>query len=248
MSLDPNLVDAAQGRVINSVESGRLNEAYDQARELLKRRPDSGIAHFTLAYVYTYGGLLEDAARECDAALALDSSNYGFRSCGLTFMELGKYERALDFFRLDAGANFAIGNEARVLLHQGKPDEALKMMKSSNPIAPVKNAGMLAAFLDHQPASEIAALASQQEAWVMADRDPENKYLFAAYDAYCGQHEMALRTLRRAVEQNYCAVPAMDNDPLFASIRNMPEFAAIRTAGIECQRKFKEHIAGHDAK
>ena len=78
----------------------------------------------------------------------------------------------------------------------------------------------------------------------MANRDPEPKYLNAAGDAYIGQRDAALSLLRRAVEQNYCSYPAMDNDPLFASIRNTPEFAAIRTAGIECQKKFKEHIAG----
>jgi len=40
----------------------------------------------------------------------------------------------------------------------------------------------------------------------------------------------------------------MDNDPFFASVRNTPEFASIRNLGIECQKKFKDHIAGLDAK
>ncbi len=79
----------------------------------------------------------------------------------------------------------------------------------------------------------------------MANRDPEPKYLGAALEAFTGQRDAALRLLRRAVEQNYCGYPAMDNDPLFASIRNTPEFAAIRAAGIDCQKKFKAHIAGH---
>jgi len=63
-----------------------------------------------------------------------------------------------------------------------------------------------------------------------------------------GRREFAFRLLRRAVEQNYFSYPAMDNDPFFASVRGAPEFAAIRTAGIECPKKFKEHIAAHDGK
>ncbi|HLY60404.1 MAG TPA: protein kinase [Terriglobia bacterium] len=246
-ALDPNMVEAVQGRIINGVESGHLNDAYDEAQELLKRRPDSGIAHFTLAYVYTYGGLLEDAARECDAALAIDPSNYGFRACSLDFLELGKYDRALDYLRLDAGSVWSTGNVARVLLHQGKRDEALKLLESRQATGN-RRVSLLEAYLEHRPASEIADLAKQTEADLMADRDPENKYLAAATAALAGQHDQAMRLLRRAVEDNYCGYPAMDNDPFFDNIRNTPEFAAIHSSGIECQRKFKEHIAGRDSK
>ena len=242
-ALDPNLVEAAQGRVVNSVESGRLNEAYDEAQDLVKRRPDSGNAHFALAYVYNYGGLLDDSARECDAALALDPTNYGFRACSLTFLELGKYERALDYVRLDAGSRWSAGITGDILLRQGKLEEALKSYVSRRE-APLHPAGPVGAFLEHRPASEVATLALQIEARDMANRDPEPKYLRAALLAFCGQRDVALRLLRRAVEQNYCGYPAMDNEPLFANIRNTPEFAAIRAAGIKCQEKFKEHIAG----
>jgi hypothetical protein len=81
----------------------------------------------------------------------------------------------------------------------------------------------------------------------MTDRDGETKFLEAPLDAFAGQHDVALRLLRRAVEQKYCGYPAMDNDPLFASIRSAPQFAAIRSAGIDCQKKFREYVAGHDA-
>ena len=66
--------------------------------------------------------------------------------------------------------------------------------------------------------------------------------MYAASEfAYCGQREVALRLLKKAVEQNYCGWPAMDKDPLFASIRGTPEFAAIRQAGIDCQKRFLAH-------
>ncbi|HEV2492758.1 MAG TPA: protein kinase [Terriglobia bacterium] len=245
-TLDPNLIDAAQGRVVVDVEQGRLNKAYDEAQELVKRRPDSGNAHFTLAYVYCYGGLLDDSARECDAALALDPSNYGFRSCSITFLQLGKYERALDFARLDAGSEWFLGIAGEILLRQGKTAEALRSFTSRSGTS-ARAQAPVDAFLEHRPTSEVAALAHQDEARIMANRDPEPKYLAAALDAFAGQSDVSLRLLRRAVEQKYCGYPAMDNDPLFASIRGTAEFAAIRSAGIECQKNFLAHRAEQKA-
>jgi TolB-like protein/predicted Ser/Thr protein kinase len=246
-ALDPNLMDAGQVRVINNVESGRSKQAFDGAQELLQRRPDSGYAHFALAYVYRYGGFLDDSARQCDAALALDPSNYAFRSCSLTFFELGKYEHALDFARLDAGSKWSNGVVGMILVRQGKMDEASKFVAAS-PYTYYDFFEPLRAFLAHRPASEVAAIAHQFEVKAMADRDGEPKYLEAPLDAFSGQRDVALRLLRRAEEQGYCGYPAMDNDPLFASIRSAPQFAAIRSAGIECQKNFSEHIVGHHAK
>ncbi len=242
VALDPDLVGAAQSRIVSTVESGRLDEAYDQAQELLRRRPDNGNAHFTLAYVYTYGGLLAQAARECDAALAIDSSNYGFRACSITFMQLGKYERALDYVRLDEGSAWATGVEADIQLRQGRLEEAARNYDVHTGMRDSQTR-MLLLFLAHRPATEIAAAAKQVEAHLMANRDPEPKHLAASFMAYVGQRDAAFRLLRRAVEQNFCGYPALDQDPLFASIRTAPEFPSLHAAAVECQRKFKEHIA-----
>jgi hypothetical protein len=51
------------------VEQGDLNGAYDQAAEFLRRRPDSSLAHFGMSYVLRYAGLVDEAGKECDAAL-----------------------------------------------------------------------------------------------------------------------------------------------------------------------------------
>ena len=50
--------------------------------------------------------------------------------------------------------------------------------------------------------------------------------------------QAALRLLRRAVNGNYLCVPAMDNDPLFDSVRKDPEFAAIRAEAVRRQKEF----------
>ena len=80
----------------------------------------------------------------------------------------------------------------------------------------------------------------QMEASFLADRDPESKYFEAGRLAYCGNTGLALRLLRRSVEDNYLAVPAMDRDPLLAKIRDMPEFGQIRARAVEKQKQLAE--------
>jgi hypothetical protein len=92
----------------------------------------------------------------------------------------------------------------------------------------------LLACAGHRPASEIATLSHD----VHPEADPEENYFSASHLAYCGQTEAALRMLQRAIEGNYCSYPAMDSDPLFANIRSKPEFGQLRSAAIECQKKF----------
>ena len=59
------------------------------------------MAHFALSYVLRYGGMLDEAAHECDKAVSLDPGNYQFRSCSLVFDLMGNSDRAMDFLRLD---------------------------------------------------------------------------------------------------------------------------------------------------
>src|SRR5271157_1950247 len=107
VDLDPNRIAAARQLIANRVERGELGKAYQAAQALVKRRPDSAEAHFAMAYVYRYAGMLGQSTSECNTALALDPGNYAFRSCAWAFMELGKSERAADFVRLDAGSEWA---------------------------------------------------------------------------------------------------------------------------------------------
>ena len=72
----------------------------------------------------------------------------------------------------------------------------------------------------------------------MKDRDPESTYVFAGLLSRAGYPDAALPLLRKAVEGNYLAVPAMDDDPLLDSIRKTPEFAVIRAEAVRRQQEF----------
>lgn len=60
--------------------------------------------------------------------------------------------------------------------------------------------------------------------------------------AYCGHHEVALRMVSRAVEQNYCSYPAIDRDPLWADLREDPGFLEIREEAIACRQRFVDFV------
>ena len=132
LALDPNLIDASVQLINNRTERGELRHAYTDASALIKRRPDSAEAHFAQAYVLRYAGLLDESADECDTALALDRSNYRFRSCSLVFMQLGQPQRAMKFVRLDAGSEFAARQTALILVGQGKVEEARQAIQRAS--------------------------------------------------------------------------------------------------------------------
>ncbi len=237
LSLDPNLAEAAQGLVVMASERGELQEADRKARELVARRPKDADAHFALSYVLRYAGLLEEAGRECDAALALDPGSVNFRSCLFVFLQLNDYARARDYLRLDAGSSWATTRESNILLREGKVEAAAATLETAFP-----EVAMLMRKTAPQPERDAAAATVGTQA--MTNRDPENSYYMASFLAFGGYREPALRLLRKAVENNYLCEPAMETDPLFDSIRKDPEFQAIRA---EATRRQKAFVAGRAA-
>ena len=239
-TLDPDLISAAGNLSTNDVERGELDKAYTEAEELVKRRPENGLAHFSLAYILRYAGLLKEAQRECDTALALDPGNYQFRSCADAFFLDGNYHRAMEYLALDAGSNYSKRNEVEILLHQGKKTEALEKV---HPLTENLGMRLVEACLEERPASEIETLSKNAQSFAVSD--PERRYATAEFEAFCGKNKAALGLLRQAVEGGYCSYPAIDSDPLLASLRQTAEFQGIRPAAIDCQKKFLAYRNQH---
>ncbi len=238
VALDPNRIVAASQLITNRVERGELAKAYAAAQALVARLPESGKSHFTLAYVYRYAGMQEDAARECDKAIELSPGNYQFRSCAWGFMELGQGKRAMDFVNLDAGSEWASYVTPSILLREGKIAEAKESVKkiSDNPRY---HRDLFEACLGMRPASEVDKIVAQQEASVLAEPDPEPWYYEGTIMAYCGKPEVALRMIKAAVGQNYCSYSALLSDPLLAKMRSSKEFDAVLTDAHQCQENVR---------
>ncbi|MGA9354020.1 MAG: protein kinase [Terriglobales bacterium] len=243
VELDPNRIVAAGQLINNHVERGELGTAYKQALALVKRRPDSPQAHFTMGYVYRYAGMLEQSTSECDTALALDPGNYTFRSCAWAFMELGKMQRAEDFVRLDAGSEWAAYMMPSVLLREGKVQEAREAVKRM-PTAPRYHRDLLEACLGLKPESELDRIAQEDETSLPTDPDPETWYYQGAILAYCGKKAAALHMLESAVAQNYCAYSNLMSDPLLAKLRTDTEFDKVLTHAGQCQEAVRAAASG----
>jgi len=238
VALDPNRIVAAGQLITNHVERGELSKAYEAAQNLVRRRPDSAEAHFVMSYVYRYAGMLEQAGKECDAALALDPGNYTFRSCAWAFMEMGNTARAADFIRLDAGSDWAAYITPSLLLREGEIEKARDAV-THMPTAPRYHRDLLEACLGLRPAEEADRLAHEAETTVPAASDAELLYYHGALFADCGKKQAALRLFQGAIDQNYCAYSNLRLDPMLGKIRTAPEFNKLLNSAKECQQSIR---------
>ena len=236
VALDPNLITAVGGLIVNRTERGELTKSLSDADALVKRQPESAQAHFALSYVLRYTGMLEESAHQCETALALDPGDYLFRSCAWAFAPLGKTERAMDFVRLDAGSEWAAGATPSILLREGKMEEARESVKRMSLDDPDRK--LLEACLEPRQ-QELNRIVRQQEATALASPDPENRYFEATSMAMCGQRDSALRLLKSAIEGHYCAYAALQADPALVKLRQTPEFHQLLSAAKECQQRFQ---------
>jgi eukaryotic-like serine/threonine-protein kinase len=239
LALDPNRVAAASNLITNRVERGELGRAYDAATDLVRRRPQSADAHFALSYVLRYAGMQEQATQECNTARSLDPGNFNFRSCAWAFLQLGKTDQAMDFVHLDAGSEWAAWATPYVYLAAGNLAQARASAKEVAK-APFYHRELLIACTQAQRPPDLEKIAHEAEASVMTEPDPEEWYRVGALMAYCGQKDAALRLLKAAVQQNYCAYSALLADPLLKDLRKETAFNQVLTAGSGCQETLKE--------
>jgi serine/threonine protein kinase len=239
LALDPNRVGAASSLITNRVERAELGRAYDAATDLVRRRPQSADAHFALSYVLRYAGMQEKATQECNTARTLDPGNFSFRSCAWSFLELGKPDGAMDFLRLDAGSEWAAWVTPYVYLAQGNVAKARESAKNVAK-APLYQRDLLIACTATQRPADMDRIVREAESSAMMEPDPAAWYHAGALMAYCGQKEPALRLLKAAVQQNYCAYSALLEDPLLKDLRKEPAFNEVLTAGSACQDALKE--------
>ncbi len=239
ISLDPNRLMAASNLITNRVERGELGRAYDAATDLVRRRPQSADAHFALSYVLRYAGMLDRSTQECNTAQALDPNNFAFRSCAWAFLEMGKTERAMDFIHLDAGSEWAAWVTPYVQLAEGNVAAAHESAKSMGK-APTYHRELMSACTAAQRPADMDKIVRETESSAMIEPDPEAWYHVASLMSACGQKEAALRLLKAAVQQNYCAHDALLDDPLLKDLRKETAFDEVLTASSNCQAVLKE--------
>jgi hypothetical protein len=143
-------------------EQGDLNGAYDQAAEFLRRRPDVAMGHHSMSYVLRSAGLLHQANKPCEAALALDPGFNGFRSCAFSFILRGDYSGAQKFIRVDEHSGFGAMLRVMIALRSGNRTAALAEANAVSQNG-FRFAGLSRAYLNHSPEAELSRAAAELE-------------------------------------------------------------------------------------
>jgi hypothetical protein len=91
-----------------------------------------------------------------------------------------------------------------------------------------------------QKPADFAKIVRESESSAMMEPDAEAWYHVGELMAACGQNEPALRLLKAAVQQNYCAYSALLDDQLLKGLRKETAFNEVLTSASNCQAVFKE--------
>ncbi len=245
LELDPNYIEAARNIVTHRTEAGDLEGAYAEARRLLAQFGPGAETDFTLAYVYRYAGLLEEAQRHCELALERDANNPRLRSCGYAYLYAGELTRVMDFLRLDEGSYFVHWAMVLYLLRLDDREAALHITRQAaeEPTRKLMQPcleGVAGAALDEPVAQFVMH-------WEQSG-DPEAPFAVAPMLVYCGRPQEALRLLQRAVDLRFCAYPALDQDPIWAPLRQDLQFQRIREKAKACHDEFRRAVDAYDYK
>jgi TolB-like protein/predicted Ser/Thr protein kinase len=246
LALDPNLEDAEQQIVSLDTDAGKLAQAYQEAKIMVERHPQSGFAHFTLSYVLRYASISQEAEQECEAAMRLDPGNYQFRSCATLYMWRGKLDRGLQFAELDAGSDWTKHVEINFLLRQGKTSEALEKLRRLPDSNFFHTRAEEACYSQPKP-SDYERVMEQSEKQILAFRDPEPKFNFAGVYNHCLGNDFTARMVKAAIDGGFCSYDGLQQDPLLAEFRKSREYAALLAQAKQCRDRFlaeRERPAG----
>ncbi len=239
LELDPQLLGAARNIVTRRAESGDLEGAYQDARQLFDRFGPAVETHFALSYVYRFGGLIDEAIRQCELALALDSQDPRLRSCANNFMYAGKLDRVMPWLALDEGSYFV--QWATVLYHLRRDDRAAALAVTRQAADEPTRQLMLPCLEGAQGVALDIPVAGFLQHWERSG-DPETAYAVAPILAWCGRAREALRLVERAIDLGFCPYPALDIDPIWKSLRDEPEFVRVRSRAMACHDAFRRVV------
>ncbi|HEU5138101.1 MAG TPA: winged helix-turn-helix domain-containing protein [Steroidobacteraceae bacterium] len=242
LELDPDLITAARSVVTHRAEAGDLEGAYLDARRLLQHFGPGAETNFTVSYVYRYGGLMEDSQRHCELARDRDPKNPRLRSCGYAYLYGGKLSQPMEYFRLDEGSYFV--HWATVLYSLRINDRAVAL-NSARQAADDPTRRLMQPCLEGATGAALdVPVAEFIRHWELSD-DPETAYAIAPMLSFCGRPQDALRFVERGVDGHYCSYPALDLDPVWAGLRNDPEFQRIREKAMACHDRFRRMVEAH---
>jgi TolB-like protein/Tfp pilus assembly protein PilF len=243
ISLNGVLLSALGNLAILYTETNRTEEAVKITRQMLDINPNNAKSHYSLGYIYRYAGMLNESVLEMEKAVALDPQNAEFRSYGVTYMNVGEYEKAFKAFEIDKGSAYALGWQGATLFRQGNPELAIEYFRRVIAMEHEKLWGLatsaIKAFIEGNINEGIIAMRKLEKANIA---DAESWYYWASNYALLGDRAGCIRALQRAVDGGYFNYPFMLNDFYLDSIRNDPEFQIILEKAKEKHIAFRKKL------
>ncbi len=212
---------SAHGNLISAyTELGRTEEAYETAQKILAINPNSPDGHFFLGYICRYAGFLVRAEQEMEKALSLDPNNPRFRSIGITYVYLGKYQQALGGYDLDSASTFSLSWKAHTYILAGQPERAVHYLDRVLATEPESRFGVfcqeMKLYLDRRYDLLPAVMRKSEEA---GEFDGESWYNLAEQYGRFNESTGVARTLQRAIDSGFFNYPLMLRDPLLDTVR-----------------------------
>jgi eukaryotic-like serine/threonine-protein kinase len=237
LALDPDLVSAEQQIISQDTDRGNLVQAYRQAKSMVERHPQSGIAHFTLSYVLRYASIIKESRQECDAAIRLDPGNYQFRSCATVYWP-DQPDRVKTFLDLDSGSEWSNNVSAISFIRAGKNDEAVAKFHQLPDSPFFRTRAVEACYSNPRPAN-YQELMDKVKKEVPAMSDPEPRYSQALTFNHCLGNDFSIPLLRSAIKGGFCAYEFLQTDAtVFGNLSKFPEFPALMAEAKACRDNF----------
>ncbi len=245
LRLNGGLLTALGNLAMIKTELNEKTEAVAFARKMLDLNPNNANAHFVLGYIYRYAGMLDEAIRQVDRAVAIDPNDRLFRSGGLAYLLSGRYHEAVQFFkRYEDGSGFSAGWQGTAYMMMGDEDKAIEMLEKAWQIDSLNTLGLWAG-------SKLAYLNGQTEGWIPRIRqieekvnDPESIYAWLVVNIMLGDYDYGLELLAKAVDLGYFPHRTFEIDPALDPIRERPEFRSIVERAKRKHEAFKERHFG----
>ena len=205
-------------------------EALQRAGEILVGNPE---VHKMMGSFLLEEGEPQEAVKEYERAVELSGNDPRMEySLAIAYYRAGHKDDAKRLYekllRNDPGNADACADLATILLEKGNVEEALKILRKGLDI----NSDSQLLFAPYALALAMSGKAADAIPWMLRavraePGNPRHFYNLAGMYAVVGKSADALRALNEAVSKGYNRSDSLLADPVFSSIRNLPEFSRI---------------------
>ncbi|MFC2083741.1 tetratricopeptide repeat protein [Bacteroidota bacterium] len=245
LSLNDELLSALWHLSGLYTETARSEKAVELARRMLTINPNDAMAHYSLGYVYRYTGMLEESEKEFDRALEIDPGNPRFKSAGMTYICLGKYEKAVQAFNLDKENLVSLNQKARIFYRQ---EEKHKAIESLDSVLTQERIGVgtgsffasaMKAIIEGETETARTAMTEMELANPI---DAEIWFNIAEMYGILGDQSSSARALEEGINRGYYNYPFMVSNSFFDSVRSAPEFQQVLELARVRHNTFREQF------